>query len=186
MGYEHSMMTSGEEIVNGIEFKGYRTELKESFTSPFIFTEFDEVKVPEGDDARYFSVKYSNAYNPYYIYNEENHVYERYQFDAAHVDNTSGEQLAFDNVIVIYCPTYNTNDKYGHYNVNSVGEGEGYYISQGKAESIKWKKPAADTPISFYTSGGDELIINRGKTFIQVCTNAMKETTIISPENQIG
>ena len=185
MAYEHTLMTSGEKIKSGIEYKKYRTELKDNYASPFTFTEFDEVRVPEGDDARYLSVKYSKAYTPYYIYNEENRVYERYQFDAAHTDNTTGNQLAFDNIIIIYCSTYNTNDKYGHYNVTSVGDGEGYYISQGKAEEIKWKKPAADTPISFYTVGGDELIINRGKTFIQVCTNAMKETTVISAEDQV-
>ncbi len=186
MAYEHTLMTSGEKIKSGIEYKKYRTELKDGFASPFTFTEFNEVRVPEGEDAKYLSFKYSSAYNPYYIYNEENCVYERYQFDASHVDNTTGEQLAFENVIVIYCPTYNTNDKYGHYNVNCVGEGEGYYISMGKAESIKWKKPAADTPVSFFTDSGDELVINRGRTFVQVCTNAMKESTVISAETQIG
>ena len=70
--------------------------------------------------------------------------------------------------------------------MNCVGEGEGYYISMGKSESIKWKKPAADTPVSFFTDSGDELVINRGRTFVQVCTNAMKETTVISAETQIG
>ncbi len=186
MAYEHTLMTSGEKIASGIEYKKYRTELKDGFTSPFTFTEFNEVRVPEGEDARYLSFKYSSTYNPYYIYNEENCVYERYQFDEAHIDNNTGSQLAFENVIVIYCPTYNTNDKYGHYNVSCVGEGEGYYISMGKAEPIKWKKPAADTPVSYFTDSGDELVINRGKTFIQVCTNAMKETTVISAEDQIG
>lgn len=186
LAYEHTLMTSGEKIKSGIDYKGYRTETKEGFTSPFNFTEWDEVRIPEGEDAKYLSFTYSNAAKPYYIYNEENCVYERYQFGEAHVDNSTDTQLAFENIIVIYCPTYNTNDKYGHYNVNCVGEGKGYYISQGKYESIKWKKPTADTPISFYSESGDELVINRGRTFVQVCTNAMAETTVISAESQIG
>ena len=186
MAYEHTLMTSGEGIKSGIEYKKYRTELKDGFTSPFVFAEFGEEIIPSGDNAKYLSFKYSNADTPYYIYNEENLTYERYQFGAAHVDNTTGTQLAFENIIVIYCPTYNTNDKYGHYNVNCVGEGNGYYISRGRAQSIKWKKPTADTPVSFFDESGDELIINRGKTFIQVCTNAMTETTVISDETQNG
>ena len=186
MAFEHTLMTSGEKIKSGIEFKKYRTELKDSFTSPFVFAEFGEEVIPAGDDAKYLGFKYSNAYQPYYIYNEENAVYERYQFGEAHTDNTTDTQLAFDNVIVIYCPTYNTNDALGHYNVNCVGEGNGYYISRGKYQVIKWKKPTADTPVSLFTEGGDELIINRGRTFVQVCTNSMKETTVISVDSQIG
>ncbi len=186
MAFEHTLMTSGEKIKSGIEFKKYRTELKEDFTSPFVFAKFGEEIIPSGEDAKYLGFKYSNAYKPYYIYNEENSVYERYQFGEAHIDNTTDKQLAFENIIVIFCPTYNTNDELGHYNVNCVGEGEGYYISRGTAQKIKWKKPAADTPVSFFTESGGELVINRGRTFIQVCTNAMKETTVISAETQIG
>ncbi len=184
MAFEHTLMTSGEKIESGIKYKKYRTELKENFASPFSFAEFGEEIIPVGEVAKYLGFKYSSSYKPYYIYNEENSVYERYQFGEAHIDNTTDTQLAFENIIVIYCPTYNTNDELGHYNVNCVGEGEGYYISRGIAQKIKWKKPAADTPVSFFEESGDELVINRGRTFVQVCTNAMKETTVISAETQ--
>lgn len=182
MAYEHTLMTTGEKTVDGIDFKGYRNTAKEGFEGPFDFVPFGEFFVPDGNDAKYVSVTYSKIHTPYYIYNEENSLYERYQFNEKHVDENTGEGLAFTNIIIMYAPTYYTGDKYGHYNVTVTGEGKGIYITGGQAIDITWKKPDRTTPVSFYTESADELQINRGKTFVQVCTEKMAEKTVISAE----
>ena len=184
--YEHTLMTTGEKIKSGIEYKGYRTDVKENFVSPFNFVEYGTVFVPDGDPAGYVGVTYASYARPYFIYNDETGVYDRYQFDEKQLDNTNGQTLSFENVILIYCPTFNTNDQYGHYNVNDIGTGDGFYFTKGRYIKIKWKKDSASAPVEFYTEDGETLLINRGKTFVQVCTDSMKDTTVISDGTQNG
>ena len=182
MSLEHTLMTTGEKIADGIEFKGYRSEADEDFVHPFKFVPYGEEAMPEGEGAKYVSVTYSDAHAPYYIYNEEKRVYERYQFGKEQIDKNTDEQLSFENIIILYCDTYNTGDSYGHYSVKATGEGNGVYITRGKSTSIKWKKPDRATPVSYYTEDGGELQVNRGKTMMQICTTSMKNGTIISAE----
>ena len=178
MGYEHSLMTSGEKIAEGIDIKKYSTELVDGFDSPLDFVEYGTVKTPDGGDATYLRVTYSGAHRPYFEYNESDSLYYRWQFlGDKHIDNGNGEQLAFTNVIVLYCPTVNTGDSYGHMDVTTTGSGEGYYLTMGKYEKITWKKTDEDSPVKLYNESGDELLINRGKTFFQICTTGMKDTT---------
>lgn len=177
---EHTLMTSGEGIVGGIEYRGYRAKANESFAGSFNFVEYGEVTVPENGGAKYVSVEYSDEHAPYYIYNEEDCTYERWQFDEPQVDSLNDEQLAFDNIIIQYCKTYNTGDSYGHYNVKATGEGKGVYITRGASVEITWKKPDRNTPVSFYTVDGEPLYINRGKTMMQICTESMQSTTVIA------
>ncbi|MBE6606691.1 MAG: DUF3048 domain-containing protein [Ruminococcaceae bacterium] len=180
MPYEHTLMTSGEGIVDGIDYKGYRSEANADFKGPFEFAEFGEEIIPEGDVAEYVSVSYSDKHEPYYIYNGENNLYERYQFNEIQEDASTCEGLKFDNIIILYCSTYNTGDEYGHYSVSATGKGDGVYVTRGKAVSIKWEKSARNNPVKLTLESGEELIINRGKTMMQICTNSMKDDTVIS------
>ncbi len=180
MGYEHSLMTSGEKIAAGIAYKKYNTTLANGFDSPLDFVSYDTVHIPEGGSATYLRVAYSNAHKPYFEYNEGDNLYYRWQFlGDKHIDNGNKKQLAFTNIILLYCPTYNTGDSKGHMNVTTTGEGEGYYFTMGKYEKITWKKAGKDTPVKLYNEAGGELLINRGKTFFQICTDDMKPTTEI-------
>lgn len=180
MGYEHSLMTTGEKIVAGLEYKKYNTELAANFDSPLDFVPYDTTRLPEGGDASYLKVSYSFSHEPYYEYNAAEGVYYRWQFKGdKHMDNTAKVQLSFSNIIVLYCPTVSTNDSYNHMDVTTTGSGEGYYLYGGKYEKITWKKATEDTPVKLYNEAGEELLVNRGKTFFQICTEAMKDTTVI-------
>ena len=180
MPYEHTLMTSGEGIVSGIQYKGYRSTANADFDWPFEFVPFGEEILPEGDAAKYVSVSYSDKHEPYYIYNEETGLYKRYQFDEEQVDAGADEALCFDNIIILYCSTYNTGDEYGHYSVSATGSGEGIYITRGRAVDITWEKSSRNSPVKLSLENGDELIMNRGKTMMQICTNSMKADTVIS------
>ena len=180
--YEHTLMTTGEKIKDGIEFKGYRTEYADGFVSPFSFGEAK--KCESGSPAAYVSVSYSPAHEPFYNYNEEKTLYERGQFGKAQTDSANGETLAFKNIVMLFCPTFNTLDEYGHYNVNDIGSGDGYYFTNGKYIEITWKKEKSSSPVELYDKDGDKLIMNPGKTMMQICTNDMKDQTVISAEKQ--
>lgn len=179
MGYEHSLMTDGEKIAAGIEYVKCRTEMTPDFDSPLDFVSFGEIRTLE-NSGTYLQVTYHAGHKPYFKYNENEGVYYRWQFKGdKHMDNTANKQLSFTNIIVLYLPTVDTNDSKGHKDVETVGSGDGYYFTMGGYEEISWKKSDEDSPIKLYDSNGDELLINRGKTFFQVCTTAMRDTTVI-------
>lgn len=179
LGYEHSLMTDGTRIAKGIEYVDCRTELSEDFDSPLDFVPFDEVKTLS-EPGTYLQVTYHSGHKPYFKYDADEGVYYRWQFiDEKHMDNTANVQVSFTNILVLYLPVVDTKDDKGHKDVETVGSGEGYYLTMGGSEAITWEKSDEDEPIKLYDSKGDELLINRGKTFFQICSTSMKDTTVI-------
>ena len=179
MGYEHSLMTDGKRIADGIKYVKCRTEMKSDFDSPLDFVKYSEIETL-GNPGTYLQVTYHAGHKPYFKYDEKEGVYYRWQFKGdKHMDNTANKQLSFTNVIVLYLPTVDTKDEKGHKDVETVGSGEGYYFTMGTYEKITWKKSGVDDPIKLYDESGEELLINRGKTFFQICTTSMKDSTVI-------
>ncbi len=178
MGYEHSLMTDGEKIAAGIKYCKYDTKLTGEFDSPLDFVPYGEIRVPSDGDATYLKVKYSGSHQPYFEYDEDEGVYYRWQFlGDKHMDNTAKVQLSFTNILVLYLPASSTGDSYNHMDVTTTGSGDGYYLSAGGYEKITWKKSNEDSPVKLYDADGEELLVNRGKTFFQICTTSMKDTT---------
>ncbi len=181
IGYVHSVVSDGERIVDGIKYIKCRTDLKKSFESPLSFVEWGETYVPEETDCSKLLVKYNGGHHPYFEFNEDDGLYYRYQFTGdEHIDYNTGEQLAFTNIIVLYMKTANTKDEYNHLDVITTGSGEGYYVTAGGCEEIKWSKSSEDSPMKLTNSDGEPLLVNRGKSFFQICSTAMKATTEIS------
>lgn len=172
MKYEHTLMTTGEKIKEGIAYKKYRTELSDDMRgkTAFRFTDFDEERILTGDDAKSVVLPYSKYQTVRLDYNKSTNTYLRYQFeDMPHVDGTTDEQIAFTNVLLLICEANPTGDSKGHIDVVTESEhGKGYYIYGGKYEEITWSKPTNDSPITYYGTDGEELVVNRGKTFISI------------------
>ncbi len=115
--------------------------------------------------------------NPYFIYNPEDHLYYRYQNGAPHVDEVNGEQLAVTNVIIKYV-SGSVLDDHGYMNFDVFGNGEGVLFTNGKCVDLKWSRiyPIDEnldynenlySQTRFYDAQtGDEVILNRGKTWI--------------------
>ena len=60
-----------------------------------------------------------------------------------------------------------TLDSYGRQDLDTVGNGEGYYITNGYAIPITWSKDSRSGKTHYYY-GGNELVVNDGNTMIQV------------------
>lgn len=172
MSYEHTLMTTGEGIVKGITQKKYRTELGEDFKNKdaFLFTEYGTKRVLGGEEAKCVLLPYSKYQTVRFDYDRATDAYYRYQFeDVPHIDGTNGKQISFTNVFVLFCKVVSLNDSAGHLDITTENEnGEGYYISGGRCEEIRWSKPTEDSPTTYYDLDGNELVINRGKTFISI------------------
>ena len=63
---------------------------------------------------------------------------------------------------------YSTLDSYGRQDLDTVGTGEGYYITNGYAVPITWSKTSRSDKTHYYYKSGNELVVADGNTMIQV------------------
>ena len=70
---------------------------------------------------------------------------------------------------------YNLNDgeNKGRQELETVGSGKGYYITNGKAVEISWTKDDRTKKTIYKYADGTELKLNMGNTYVQIMpTNA--------------
>ncbi len=176
MSYEHRLVIDGKGIDDAIAMKGYRTEYKASFENPLHFVGAEQsVSLAGGASATEMTVQFG-YHQTHFSYDAENNVYLRFQNGSEHVDGVTGEQLAYENVIVLFCTYMRTNDDKNHIMVNDVGEGTGYYLTGGKYVEIHWSKATADSAVKLTYPSGREVYLTPGKTNIEIVNGADRFT----------
>lgn len=81
-----------------------------------------------------------------------------------------GTQISVQNVAVIVTDM-EVVDAVGRRHVRTVGEGTAYVFQDGKMIEGTWKKPSATERLRFYGKDGEEVVMNAGKTWIEVVEN---------------
>ncbi len=166
-GTEHSVMTSGEKLKTGLKTLGIRSTVDTPY-EPFFF--FNEEAVATGNiTANKVSLRFSYYITAEFEYNEETGLYFRSQYDAPHKDKTTNAQLSVTNVIYLKTSVSAiSGDDAGRIDVGTTGSGSGYYISKGMAQEITWSKKDLSSPLKLYDINGNELTINKGKTWFMI------------------
>ncbi len=183
MAIEHTLVTTGENLAAAIEGNGFSTAYKDGFVCPFTFA--SEKFALEGEEAKYIYIPFSYYAQSYLDFDEETGLYSKGQYlntgssldkhDSPHIDGTTGEQLKFDNIIIMRAPhSAIAGDDKGRISVNFTGSGSGYYVSGGKYIGITWKKASRTSTYSLYLADGTTpLVMNPGKTYAAIVpTNA--------------
>lgn len=113
-------------------------------------------------------------------YNTETKTYDLSMYGDLHQDADDDQVLTFQNVLLLDTPfTEYPEGGYIYYNILD-NSGTGYYLTDGKMESITWKKGPEQNEITHYYDGnGNELEINRGKTYISLIPSDVWEDLII-------
>jgi hypothetical protein len=167
----HSTYTSFDKLIKAWKFVGYRETPKEGFESKLKFAD-EEVNLDTELEATLVKLPYSDAYkqlDAYFEFNDEDKQYYRFQYGNKHIDRETGEQLKFNNIIIQFTSIWNIKgDPNGCLDMSLVSSGSGYYITNGKAEKITWKKTSHYKPTLYYNENGEEIKLNKGKTFISV------------------
>lgn len=165
----HNAYVNGESIVAGIKKRGYRTEHADTYKQRYTFASSDQ-QLENGVDAKVVAPGYS-VNKPWFVYNEETGLYERFQYKAPHVDGANNEQLAFKNVIFQVCD-YEIFPDGSYLDVKTASYGgAGKYISNGKAIDIGWIKEVEDGVGKYYDTQGNEIKLNPGKTCVCIVLN---------------
>ncbi len=139
-------------------------------------------------------------------YNAEDKLYYRSEFGSPQIDQANGQQLAYRNVILQYCPSEMLDDHYLWTDPRINGEaGEGWFVTGGRAEKITWQKEnwSAEDPIQttvtsintafdvrecdfnvtrYYDADGNEIKLNQGKTFVEIVRNQDAGMVVITDD----
>lgn len=125
--------------------------------------------------ANSISIPYSYYQTRSYTYDATRKVYLRYMNDIPHIDKVTGEQLHYKNIIIEKVRNFQL-DSAGRQDLDTVGTGEGYYITNGYALPIHWTKSTRSVKTIYTYSDGSEVEINDGNTFIQIMPSSYSPT----------
>ena len=165
---EHTLYTNSEGIDIGIEKRSYDQTLPSDYEPHFKFAA-DGNNLENGEDCQAVQLYYYTN-KPYWIYNEDDGLYYRYELNQPQVDAISGNQLTAKNIILqdVAWFTYQGSQYLGY--LLSFNTGTGKYITNGKMVDIVWSKDA-DTEVThyYYADTNEEIQLNVGQTWIQAC-----------------
>ncbi len=165
---EHTLFTSIEKLNNGLGNK--RTTRNNNLLLNYSVDKIDMASLEGAKTANNVSISYSNTYVSSYVYDAENGYYLRSVNGKAHTDYVTKNQYHFKNIITYQLKntTLNDGENKGRQNIENVGSGTGYYISDGYSIPIKWTKESRKSQTKYYYMNGEELKVNDGNTFIQI------------------
>lgn len=122
-------------------------------------------------NANSVTIPYASSNKIKYVYNPETKMYEKYSKGKLQKDETTGETVVTKNIIITKAENYTLNDgeNKGRQGLNNIGSLEGYYITNGKAIKIICKKDSRKAQTKYLDIDGNEIEINDGQTFINIC-----------------
>jgi hypothetical protein len=175
----HNLYTTGELLASAMETYGFDTTLPEDYTPHYQFTTEDAPELLEnGEDAAVVKLYYVDA-KPWFVYNEEDGLYYRYEFGEEQVDGANGEQLAVKNIILQNCRSSLKDSSNGTLDIDYLSGGTGKYITEGKAIDITWTRALASDITHYYDESGEEIVLNPGKTWVEIIESSRASGNVI-------
>lgn len=167
---EHRGFVNLEEANNIAKKQGYTRDTNKDLLLNYSAEEINLKENESSEKADEVRLVYSDYHTTSYEYDEENKVYKRYMSGKANVDLETGEQYTAKNIIAYKVSNYTLNDgeNKGRQELNNIGSGSGYFISEGYAVPITWEKSSHSGQTVYKYANGEEIIVNDGNTFIQI------------------
>lgn len=168
--YEFTLFTNIEKLGKGIRSK--RTERNKDLLLNYSVDNIDISQMEGAIPANKIDIKYSSNTTTNYKYDTDNNIYLRSVNNKSQNDYVTGKQLTVKNIIVYKVKYSNIQgDDKGRQTIDNVGNGTGYYISNGYAVPITWKKDSRSSATIYKYNNGKEIQVNDGNTFIQIMPN---------------
>ena len=180
VAYEHTEFTSGKEIKQAAGNAGIGL----TYANETPFFHFADYRTAASNDlpgapaAKTISITHSESYRTRLTYNSwgRNYKLEMYNRSKKAYENTvdelTGKQLSFDNVVVCFADiAAYAGDSHDVQSVNYVAGGQAYLFTRGGVQVGRWEKPHPTHPLKFYTETGEEMTLNRGKTYLALVDN---------------
>jgi len=172
---EHRAFTSMELLKQAVSDMNYREKRAQNFLLQYSSLEQDFSNDESVLDATQISIPYSSGTKTSYEYDLDQKVYKRFVNGEVHQDYVTKKQYTVKNIITYKVKNYAIDD-YGRQNLDNVGSGTGYYITNGKAKVIRWEKKSRESQTQYTYPDGTPLVVNDGNTWIQIQPESQKLT----------
>ncbi len=167
LALEHTAFTTTDKINNGISYYKYRTTTSSKPLLDYSAESINLANIEGSRVANKVDITYSNSRSTSFEYDSTNKVYKRFQNDKAHIDHETKQQYTAKNIIT-YQVKNTSIDSYGRQTLYNIGNGEGWYISEGYAVPITWEKESRSSRTIYRYKDGTEIKVNDGNTHIEI------------------
>ncbi len=165
--------TSMKALTDYISKVKYKTATEVKF--PFAYNASDIIPAA-GEPANSISLKYPSMATKY-EYDGTTGTYKRFRYGKAHMERVSGKQFEAKNIIIQFVPNYDIKgDQKGRQEMNTLGSGNGYFITGGKSIKLKWSKESRNSQTKYTDETGNQIKLNIGQTWIQIMPMHAKVT----------
>lgn len=183
----HNVYIDKEGLLKDIEKFEYRTTIRENYTPKFTFMD-DASAYANAQSATvlYPGGKETGKANGFskvqarFEYNEADGKYYRFQYGDKHIDETTGEQLSFDNVVFQYCHG-EVRDDHDYLAFGCHGD-NGYKVqvfTQGKMIEGTWVRTEDTVPAHYIDADGNPIPVSKGRTWVCIIWNDYAEDVVI-------
>ena len=177
VAYEHTEFTSGTEVKQAAANAGI------GLTYPYDATFFRFADYRTGAEnamrgaasGKSVSIEHSANYKTSFTYSLLSRSYKMQMYSHAAggyentVDELTGKQLSFDNLLVCFAPiAAYPGDSGDVQQVDYAAGGEAYFFTRGSVQVGRWEKPSPEHPLKVYDDTGAEMLFNRGKTYLSI------------------
>ena len=164
----HNAYSSTEKLKAAAENNGYAID---GGQSPFSFKlDASEEKRGTVSDIKIdFSVA---SFASDFKYDKALNNYKKSTGGKEDIDRETNENLYFNNVIALVTDIANSGDSAGHMIVRTTGNGKAFFFFDGNVVEGTWERTNILDPMVFKDSAGNEVLINRGSTYIGMIQGA--------------
>lgn len=164
---EHTVYALTDELENKIE-----TDFKTSDSNASTWVKFAEegsTVTLTGGTATNVTVPFAAAKSKF-KYDEQTALYTRIVGDTVHQDYFTKETTQVKNIFILLTSMSYFDDNYTR--KVSLDGGDGYYVTGGTLQPIKWTKGKASNGFKFTDTDGNELEVNVGKSWVCIANEA--------------
>lgn len=163
MGFEHSVLTSGETITQLFPTFSFRQEHPEDYSYDM---KFAPALTPVGEDALNITVPFSYYKTGLFTYDEHTSKYLVSEYGKPYVDGNSGAQVSVTNLFILKTSSAPIpGDELGRMRVELEG-GQGWYAYGGKYIPIQWEKEAPSGQLRYLNADGSPLTLCQGNSYV--------------------
>lgn len=168
-GESHCWFTDAGLIAAGLE----KNQIPATGASQplFDFVPYDSAPVvPEGGDAAEIAFRFSDVAPVTLTYDAAAGRYLKTAFGAPQIDELTGTQLSFDNVLLLFAEIKlkNPDDPNNQVTDFTLTGGTGYYCYGGKYRAVRWTKGNPEEALHILDENGAVLPINVGKSYVAI------------------
>lgn len=129
-----------------------------------------EISLKEEENARVankVTIPFSYYHTTEYEYHPDTKTYYRSINEEVHTDANTKEQYHVKNILLVKIKNVSFDD-YGRQDLENIGSGEGYFITNGYAIPITWSKESRSSKTIYKKISGEEIQVNDGNTAIEI------------------